>query len=142
MGGSLSSRRFDPELEVEGRWLEDYRGLGFDLLVARWNNPEHRRVLAELAQEAREALSVGEEITTERWREITGVAMARTIWVGARHLEDDDGEPLEYTPELGAEYLNSLSFTELREDIAAFAMEDEAYIARAVGNSEAASDGS
>lgn len=142
MGGSLSSVCFDPAKEVEGEWLVNYRGLGFDLLVARWNNPEHRRVLAEMAQAERKGLEPGKEITPDRWREITGMAMAQAIWIGSRHLEDDEGSPIECSPEYRSEHLNSPSFTELRDDIANFSMQDETYLARAVGNSEPASGGS
>lgn len=133
---SLSSVCFDPEKEVAGRWWENYRGHGFDLLIARWQNPEHRKVLAELAREARQGLGQGEEIDEDEWREINGRAMARTVWIGSRELEEDD------TEEVRAATLNSPNFTQLREDIMAFALQDEEYLARAVGNSEAASAGS
>jgi hypothetical protein len=87
----LSTMKVDPELESKGVWVDF--GEGFECLIARDQNPEHRALLRRLMKKYRGF----DEIPEDRAREIDAKAMAKCIVLDWRGLLDDDDTEIPYS---------------------------------------------
>lgn len=135
----LNSLRLDPQKSNEGTWI-DYIG-GTRLLVARYDNRdmqafktrkavEHGKIFTDYENNREEAERLSAEIEAE--------AMATFVlldWEGFV----ENGEPLEYTLELGIKIFSDETYDEFREFISRVArnssnyrVESEARVAESV----------
>ena len=92
----LTSLQVDPVKAKEGVWFEYDDDVQF--LVARMGNSQFQTFLQKhrkLAQVSR--------ANSELMQEVTRKAAAHTILLDWKGIEDDEGNPLAYTPELGFE---------------------------------------
>ena len=110
----LGQFRSDTALEAEGVWVEYAAGIEFK--IARLNNPAYRKCLRKLLRpEVRRARS--KRLDDDRADELTLKAMARHVLVGWKNIENDDGVPIEYSPEKAFEILSAPEYHEIREFI-------------------------
>ena len=96
MGFKFSKLVTDGDLEIEGVWLPFEEG--FDVKLARLGNTKYnemvRRILKPYTRKIRD-----EELDDSIAEMAEKKAMARYVLVDWRGLEDDDGEPIEYSKE-------------------------------------------
>lgn len=106
----------DRNKEVQGVWLPV--GEGFDVKVARMPNPKFNARLQELGRPYRSQLRRGQydAATVEK---LTTEAMAETVLLDWRGLEDDDGNPIPYSQQKAKELLSdNSSFAEIVQELA------------------------
>lgn len=118
----------DAAAEEEGVWVEI--GEGADLLIARFGNKNHERVLDRLRKPYRNILRTGGEIPKSRAEAIVIEAAAEALLLDWRGLEDDSGKPIPYSREMAITLMTDLK--DFRNQVAAIAMEAETYRASAL----------
>lgn len=111
----LSQTKTDPTLERDGVWVAIRYGV--EVKVARAGNPRAEAWRARLAPEDRRLLDnpslfKGRE---ERIIELLTDAIAETMLLDWRGVEDDDGEPLPYSPAEGKKAMQEYDW--LRDDV-------------------------
>lgn len=111
----------DEVLERNGTWFP-IKG-GARLLVARANNDEHLRVLAELLERHREELDGDDEAAEKKNKEVMAEVVARAILKGWENLSFK-GEPIEYSV---ANAKKLLAIKDFRKLVMGFANDMEAY---------------
>ena len=133
----------DLEAEVSGVRvaLDETSGV----IVARWGNPQHEKILQELKKPYKHILRVGGKIPEEAQEEITAKSIARGILKGWWGIEDDNGEEIPFSEEKALEILMDPTLRDFRNKVSYLAMESETYRAyalqEAAKNSKARSDG-
>lgn len=96
--GKLSKVAVNPELEVNGvwtPWFDDAR-----VKIARHNNPRFIQKIQDLILEHR-ATNGDTKPNSDQITQMTKIAAAHALLVDWENVEDDDGNPIVYTPELG-----------------------------------------
>lgn len=123
----LKSLRTDPKKSIEGSWIDYIHGTR--LLIARYDNKlmqtykngrilENGKLFNNMSENREEALRVSDQIDVE--------CLASYVlldWEGF----SEDGEPIEYTPELGAKILADEYYTEFRSFVTRAALNTENY---------------
>jgi hypothetical protein len=110
------------KLETEGVWVD--LGDGGSVKVARAGNPDNRKLLKRLVAPHKAALR-SDRLPDEVLERITTQAMAQTILLDWKGLEEDGAALPAYTPELGAQYLGK--YKDFRDQIAAFSADLALY---------------
>lgn len=97
----------DTTAEIEGKYF-NIDGLGdAEFLLAYQGNPEFKRLNAELLRPYRVEISTG-TLSQEKQDEILIECFSKKIVLGWKNVEDDAGNPLEYSPDKAAELLTAL----------------------------------
>ena len=132
------------ESSNKGRWVE--LSEGGEVLVARWNNPEFRKLQTKLYQDYRNPRAngpriKGNKIPPQVQEEITQKLVEKTILMDWRGFSSGT-EEFAFTPENKKLILTDERFRWIFDEIVAAAMDEEAYrnegIEEDLGNSEAA----
>ncbi len=105
----------DTELEVNGVW-KTIRG-GAKLLVARFGNDKFVRECDKLREQNREALANDDDAAKDLWAKLRRGAMAKYILVGWEDITFK-GEPVPYSVDKAAEFLERKDFSAVVEAIA------------------------
>ena len=105
----LSALKTNPEAEVEGVWV-DFEDTGVKLKIARIGNPAFDKLISKLSAPHLKKLRKGDD---ELQESITAKAVASTILVGWKGLDDDDGKPLKYSKGKSKELLTDPALRDL-----------------------------
>ncbi len=145
----LSRFRALPDLASDGLWFDfeawDLRpratpsATTLCVRVGRMRSPRWRNRRAELIESRREDLRVATDASGARLLdEITTRCLAETILLGWANLDDDDGNPIPYSPEKAYEILQDPANDPLRQFVVEAASDREAFAhkveADALGN--------
>lgn len=118
----ISKFATDLELEESGVWVDI--GEGARLRVARVGNPRYRKRLRELLAPHKRLVRI-DKLPEDLSDELVIKAFAETILLDWEGLEDDNGEPIEYSVEHAIELLTGLR--DFRMMVAEIANEQEAF---------------
>ena len=121
MGDLKKLFKTDSEMEVNGVW----RSLGdsMKVLVARWNNTNHKRTM-EILMKPYQHIRASQSMTEDVAEEILIKGMAKAILIGWEGMEED-GVPVSYSHK---ECLRVLSeYKDFRAAVQGIAMSMEAY---------------
>jgi hypothetical protein len=100
----LSAIKIDPALSEQGDWVENIPDLPGIRIKARGNNSDYRALEAKLVREIPRAERI-EGVSPKEQDRIASQLLLQTVVLDVEGLEDDDGKPLAYTRELGAQLL-------------------------------------
>ena len=137
----LSKLATDGKLAVEGVW-EDI-GEGFEVLVARMNNPKYRAYMRKIVRtKTRSARRVGTDI--DQMIELQQEGAVRHLLLDWKGLEDDAGKNIPYTLEKARELFGTHPdlydlIIEISSDAELFRLENQEETS---GNSLTSSSGS
>jgi hypothetical protein len=92
----IDAVRSDLNKENQGVWVP-YQ-MGIELKVARLGNPAYQQALVTLT-EARKALLGCMELSDDQRADVQKEAVARTVLLDWRGIEDDEGNPIPYSPD-------------------------------------------
>lgn len=99
----------DETLEVEGVWRPF--GKGARIKLARWENPNHERLLRKKAMAEKEVLQAEDDLSSETGKRITIEVMAHTIikdWEGIKQ----NGVAVPFSISKALEFLQNKTFRE------------------------------
>lgn len=137
----LSQLAVDTGKSEDGVWFEYPHFEGVSFLIARMGNSSFSDYLQKHRKLSRTLRSDSEMMDT-----LTKKAVAETVLLNWRGIEDDNGEPLQYTPEIGFETFQNESMQPVysfilqsASDMEAFQVEEEQ---EDTGNSLSGSNGS
>lgn len=110
----LMSIAVNPELEIGGAWVEPWED-GTELLVARYNNTEFRKVQARLMEPAIKLAGRG-GVSTEEAENILSRTLAKTVLLGWKKLFIDSKE-VKYTAKRCMEIMTDPRFIDFKETV-------------------------
>lgn len=113
----------DAALEEEGVWMRLRKG-DAEVLVARAGNKQHEDLVRRLRKKHGQGRR-GDELPRDVEEAIALEALSRTILLGWKGIEDDDGVEIPYSPEKARELLK-LS-RDFRIEVTEIATEMEVY---------------
>jgi hypothetical protein len=111
-GFKLSQLAVDTTKSEDGVWIEF--GAGFELLIARANNAAFKAELARLVKPYQREIA-REGMSSRHATDAHTKAQAKCVVLNWRGLEDEDGEPIPYSPEKAFEILSDPRYPELKE---------------------------
>lgn len=119
----INSYITDEKLETDGVW----RNLkeGGRVLVGRYKSNTYNAALREQLKPIIAKLTDDKEIDPDQFTDAVLVASANTILLGWDDIQDDDGNELEHTTELGLHYLRVAK--DFREEVLGLSQQREAY---------------
>lgn len=120
----LSSLKADSRKEVEGVWMSWEHGVS--LLIARLNNPGFQAHVRKATRSKTKAIRQG-SISDEEMERVSLEAIAHHVLLGWKNIEDDDGNPLEYSPETALELLSDPGLRDLYQFVLTQSNERELY---------------
>jgi hypothetical protein len=137
----ITAFKTDLKKETGGVWLPG--GAGLELLVARWNNSIFEEEIARLQEEMGARFVIAGSPDVEQNREIIRRAAAKTILLGWKNLEEEDGSPIEYSVEKAYQLMTDMPefyrlVVQLANNINNFRVDK---VNRLAGNSSATSAG-
>lgn len=126
----------DAAKEKEGVWVPYADGVEFK--IARAKNKEFRAKLMTIIRGLRRKQKKFERVSdpdavnmvlqnADEFRESIAPAVASHILLGWKNVEDDDGKPMEYTPEKGTEILSDNTYEDVLTFILEVSNESELY---------------
>lgn len=130
----LSALRVDPELSEEGRWV-DYE-LGIRLRIARHNNSRYQAYFMKLMRNNPEV-----QEDTEVFQNLLKVAVGRTILKDWEGVEDDDGNEMKFSEDVGEKIITDPAYQDLYQFVLTESQSSLLYRENAAGNSEVSSTG-
>jgi len=130
----LSALRVDPELSEEGRWV-DYE-LGIRLRIARHNNSRYQAYFMKLL---RDNPDVQED--ADSFQNLLKVAVGRTILKDWEGVEDDDGNEMKFSEDVGEKIITDPAYQDLYQFVLSESQSSLLYRENAAGNSEVSSTG-
>lgn len=113
----------DAALEEQGVWMRLRKG-DAEVLVARAGNKQHEELVRRLRRKHGQGRR-GDDLPKEVEEAIALEALSRTILLGWKDFEDDDGKEIEYSAEKARELLK-LS-RDFRIEVTEIATEMEVY---------------
>lgn len=138
----LSATKIDSNAEIDGIWTT--YDLGIRLKIARLGNQKYREYMRKIGRPHQLQIQHGtlDDATMET---LSREAVAHTILLDWENVEDEDGNALKYTPELGEELFKDTAYYDMLQFVVAFASKTENYRARfikeSLGNLSSASAG-
>ena len=120
----IDAIRADLDKESKGVWVP-YE-LGIELKVARLGNPAYQAVLTSLVN-ARKALLGCLELSADQRADVQKQAVARTVLMDWRGIEDEQGNPVLYSPEKALEWFRDPELWRLYTFILMVALEEERF---------------
>ena len=125
----LSSLRIDSGKDVEGVWTK--YAAGIKLKIARLGNPNYRAYMRKIGRphkaQMRHGLMDDDLIET-----LSKEALAHTVLLDWDNVEDDNGAPIQYTPEKGLAVLEDPEYADLYSFVVDFANSAENYRSQAI----------
>lgn len=143
MGFRISNLKTDAKKEVEGNWVDF--GSGLMVKVARIDNIAFMGHLRKISRKYVAQSRTGDDTKTlELLEKLRKKAMARFVLLDWSNMEDDDGKPIEYSPEKALELFDSVpefyrGIIDISSDAATFKAEE---VSESLGNSLPVSNGS
>jgi len=128
----LTELAIDTKTEVEGVWM-DYPGYpGVRLRTARAWNPEFDAEFARLIGEWRENNPGTEDIPEEDQEDIIFLCTVRKAFIDWEGIEDEKGEPIVYSPEVGEEVFRQDEYKHLLAFWSRMTLRRESFRAKAL----------
>lgn len=138
----LSSLRIDAGKDLEGVWTS--YAVGIELKIARLGNPNYRAYMRKIGRPHKAQLRHG-LMDDDKLEMLSKEALAHTVLLDWRNVEDDNGTPIQYTPERGLELFEDPEYADLYSFVVDFANTAENYrnqeMQEAVKNSLSTCDG-
>lgn len=106
---NISALKTNPQAEEEGVWV-DYENTGVKLKIARIGNPAFDKAVNKLSAPHLKKIRNGDASLQEK---LTKEAIAETILLDWKGIEDDDGKTLKYSKKLSKELLNDPALRDL-----------------------------
>tara|TARA_R110000787_G_scaffold42303_6_gene103997 strand:+ start:904 stop:1302 length:399 start_codon:yes stop_codon:yes gene_type:complete len=119
----LTTIRVDAEKEVKGVWTKWEHGV--ELLIARLNNPLFQLKVRELTVSHTKEIRLG---TFDGMEEVSRVAVASTVLLGWKSIEDDDGKEFKYSAEHSLELLSDPGLQDLYQFVLTQSNERDQYL--------------
>jgi hypothetical protein len=120
----LSQLRLDSDTEINGVWVDYAEGIQFK--IARLGNPAFRRYMRKLGKPLRAQMR-HDVLDDETLESLSKEAIAHTVLLDWRNVEDDRGQPLEYTPAIGQKVLEDSEYADIYNFVIAVANSTENY---------------
>lgn len=122
-----SKYAIDPQAAEDGVWVTLHEGA--EVLVARFNNPRHRKVLERLRRPYKNMMRSGQELPEAVQREITNKSMAECVLLGWRGetFTNEDGSPIPYSYDKALEYLSDPEMEDFANQVSFIALSGETY---------------
>lgn len=120
----LDHLKVDPQKAQEGTWVDYYKGSS--LLISRSNNKEAEQYRIEQAIENADVFNAGGEKAEQLAFEVETYVLAHFVlrdWDGITR----GGKPIDYTPEIGMEFLADEKFADFRDDVLRFSRNREHF---------------
>jgi hypothetical protein len=109
----INDLKSDVHAESEGKWFDVPRHRGVKVKLRRINCPEYNAVLSEKVEAWRKGGrwdgAEFEEIPDEIWQQIGEECFAEVIWLDISGVEDEDGSPIQWSPEVALAWIRDES---------------------------------
>lgn len=120
----LNSLRIDAKKVSNGVWCKYQDDIEF--LIARKENPQFHEFMEEEIAPHLASIRAG-TFDKELDKKITKKAIAHTVLLGWKGLEDDEGKPIKYSPEKALEILEDPEFSDIYKFILMMSNSQELY---------------
>jgi len=120
----IDAVRADLDKESKGVWVP-YE-LGIELKVARLGNPGYQESLVKLT-DARKALMGSIELSQDQRMDVQKEAVARTVLMDWRGIEDDQGNPVPFSPDKALEWFRDPELWRLYTFVLMVGLEEERF---------------
>lgn len=101
----ISKFRTDRRAEEDGVWVD--AGEGLQLRIARWGNPRYQEAMRRLGSPLLPQIKTG-TISEQASEEVLCKAMAETILLEWKNLQEEDGSEIKYSREKALELLRDV----------------------------------
>lgn len=119
----LSSLRLSDH-QTKGIWFVYQEGIEF--LIARLGNREYTKYLRAIGKP--HSAQIRHDVLDDEVLEgLSREAIAHTVLLDWKNVEDDNGQPLKYTPAIGEKVLNDDEFDHIYKFIVTCASQQEVY---------------
>ena len=136
----LSTIAVDTDKAENGIWKELVVGMGFECLIARHNNSRFRAEIERRVVDI--SRDKNREPTAAEYSEATLRSLCSKVLLNWRGLEDDDDQPIPYSPEKAYEILSDPEYADLRDAVEEISGSQKEYRrVQNLGNSQGSSDG-
>jgi len=122
----LRDHASDLDLENQGVWVP-WRA-GIQLRIARAGRKAHNECVQRLGRAHRGLIRMDTPEARAKVTEVTHRAAAESLLLDWKNVEDDDGNPLPYTAEVGYRYLSDEAFRDLYEFVTVTANDATVYL--------------
>ena len=130
---SIESVKTDLSKEIEGVWVE-YEG-GISLKIARLNNPVHKEVVEKLSAPHMKGFRA-HTIPQETRDKISKKAVAETILLDWKNIDDADGNPIPYSREKALEFFENPELADFYDYVVIVSNQKENYRKQVLVDSE------
>lgn len=122
----LSTLAIDLDLANNGTWA-NFSGVKF--LVRRISADEPQALRSKLVMENLDALQADPEgqVAKDLQEQIDVRVLAETVLIGWENLENDDGTPMDFSPEQAAQILSDKRYGDLRTFVQNYSFNRENY---------------
>ena len=120
----LGEIKTDMDKAQQGVW-QPYI-LDIELLIASINNPKYKQERSRLIKPHQRRIRSG-EMSAEKVLEILKPAVAKHLLLDWKNIEDDNGQPIPYSPEKVLELFNDPTLSDLYDFVLETAGEKELF---------------
>lgn len=122
----LGVLKCDRQKSEQGVWVPWI--LGMRLKIARFGNPKFKAYVKNHGKDQKWLAKIGAlEGNEDVLEDVFSDALAHTVLLDWENVEDDNGNPIPYTPEIGAKYLRDPDYYELTEFVAMVSRDRETF---------------
>jgi hypothetical protein len=123
----LSLVQTDPSLETEGVWVP--YAFGMEFRIARMGNPAYEEMLRREREPLLAELRSNPDApdVNAKLEAVVRKVVAATILKDWRNVDDKDGKPWSYTPEVGAEVFKTPGYEDVYDFIVAQSRDARGY---------------
>lgn len=120
----ISAVRADLDKEIKGVWVP-YQ-MGIELKIARLGNPQYQAAL-RLLTESRKVLLGTKDLSDDQRQDLQREVVAQMILLDWRGVEDDEGNPLAYTPAVALSWFKDPELWRLYNFVLMESLEEEHF---------------
>lgn len=120
----LSKFKIDHNVAEEGQWVDI--GDGVELKIARMGNRKYNETIRRLSKPHKYQID-NDTLPQEISEEIMNKAVAECILLDWKGLEDDDGQPINYSRQKAFELLSDPDLAPFKRQVIGIAQTDETF---------------
>ncbi len=121
----LNALKSDVATEAGGVWVHYLAGV--ELLIARLGHPTYRAYIEKHSRIHRRLIRSETDEGRAKLDDIVRWAVSKFVLIGWRNIEDDDGQPIEYSAQAAYGFLGQEELRDLYDFVVEFAKERQNY---------------
>ena len=141
----IGELKIDPAKQEQGAWVKDIPEMGeVQLLVRGLACSEFRKLQTQLIEQVPRSKRIKGKLDPDEQDRIMDVCLHRTILLGWKGFQNDDGSELPYSRELALTFLTDPAYRKIREAVlwaASSVAEDRTAVMEAVAGNLPTSSG-